>query len=240
MKIRAYWHPGENFGDRLTPIIVSYITNREVVRRLDSPRLFCVGSIISNAKPGDVVWGAGVIVPEQLENIDKGVRFAMVRGPKTREILVKKGFDVPEFTADPAMLLCEIYKNFSVEKRYKEGLIPHVLAYESVRRDNLNAFVINLSKPIEEVIRDILSCERIYSESLHGLVCAEVFGIPVVLKTFWNHKFDFEWKFEDYYLSTDRKIVRSFEEWEKPRVDMEKIKSSFPWEVLPVEDEWIW
>jgi len=161
----------------------------------------------------------------------------MVRGQKTREILIKKGFDVPEFTADPAVLLKEIYKDLKIEKKRRIGYIPHYLNYNRVKEENPEDFVVNLTNPIEKVIEDIVSCERVYSESLHGLICAEVFGIPVLFKTFWDHKFDFKWKFEDYYSSTGRELPKSFEEWEELKIDFDRLKKSFPWDLLPYKEE---
>jgi pyruvyltransferase len=51
---------------------------------------------------------------------------------------------------------------------------------------------------VEEFINDICRCEKIYSSSLHGIVCANAYGIPVERIKLGNKTIGGDFKFNDY------------------------------------------
>ena len=108
---------GKNWGDD-----INYWFLREIIEepfRLlnESPIAFrchaenylVIGSILSFlTKPESIVWGAGAITNERaLPCRPKEV--LAVRGPLTRQFLMRQGISCPEIYGDPALLLNRFY-----------------------------------------------------------------------------------------------------------------------------------
>ena len=51
---------------------------------------------------------------------------------------------------------------------------------------------------IEEFVNDVCRCEKIYSSSLHGIVCANAYGIPVERIKLGDKMIGGDFKFNDY------------------------------------------
>ena len=92
-------------------------------------------------KPNSIIWGTGCIDKGMIG--EKPSKVYAVRGPLTREELLKKGIECPEVYGDPALLYPMIY-NPKVEKKYKWGIIPHYIEFESARDRKV---IKNLEKP---------------------------------------------------------------------------------------------
>jgi pyruvyltransferase len=55
------------------------------------------------------------------------------------------------------------------------------------------------------VVRQIKSCRRIVATSLHGIVAAEAYGIPVMWQGSYTGKIrSMNLKFQDYFMGTGR------------------------------------
>ena len=168
------WSEGvANFGDELGPHILTRL-GYEVVRvesMADADLLAC-GSLLEaaaeDARPGAIVWGAGLMhgAPVDLSMLD--VR--AVRGRLTAELI---GMDVP--TCDPGSLVPHLYERPPV--RHGVGVVRH---YVDKRAYPWADIVIEASDPVDEVIEAIGSCSKIASSSLHGLVVADAWGIPTL------------------------------------------------------------
>ena len=200
----------ENYGDLLSKYIVEKISAEKVKwvhpkkqpwYRFDKTNYLGIGSILAHASKNSIVWGSGII--DQNHPIEKA-DFRAVRGPKTRERLLALGYKCPEIYGDPALLLPK-YFNPKVEKKYKVGIVPHYVDFEGVTRQFRNQeeiIVIDmLTKDIESTTREILSCEKIISSSLHGLIVAHAYGIPAAWVQFSDKIFGDGIKFRDYFLS---------------------------------------
>lgn len=62
---------------------------------------------------------------------------------------------------------------------------------------------------VEETINKLLSCDRILSTSLHGLIAAHAYGIPALwIKDGYINTDGF--KFKDYFSSVDIEIYDGF------------------------------
>lgn len=79
------------------------------------------------------------------------------------------------------------------------------------------AFVIDIRWPLEEVIKAILSCARIVSSSLHGLIFAHSYGVPAAQVEFADKLGGDGVKFLDYYTAGGIKMPQ------KPLVIEQKI-----------------
>ncbi|MEP6260718.1 MAG: polysaccharide pyruvyl transferase family protein [Gillisia sp.] len=170
---------------------------------MDKTNYLTIGSIIHHASKDSIVWGSGIIDKEQ--KITKADNKA-VRGPQTRKFLLEQGYECPEVYGDPALLLPKYFFP-PVEKKYKMGIIPHYHDFKLVSENYKNdpgILVIDLmTLDVEEVTREILSCEKTISSSLHGLIVSHAYGIPSLWVEFSNKIFGDGIKYRDYLESVE-------------------------------------
>lgn len=115
---------------------------------------------------------------------------------------MKLGHKCPEVYGDPAILMPMIYKP-NVEKKYDYAIIPQYATEKSVRKNYPNENVISMNtNDYEDVINQIASCKKVVTSSLHGIILAEVYGVPAVWYRGLPKTVDF--KYLDYYYSTGR------------------------------------
>lgn len=210
--MKLYWHKTNNFGDAVSPIILKHFLGQKVefADREKSGKMISTGSVLFAMQENDIIWGTGAIQNGKMR-VKQGVKFLAVRGPYTwRSVLGQSGKMV---FGDPGILLPLIYAPF-VEKKHKVGIIPHYVDKEKVKSDiNIIAnrgHIINIQADWQEVIREILSCEMIISSSLHGIICAEAYGIPAMWAVYSNKIIGGEFKFQDYFLGTGRDTQTPF------------------------------
>ena len=205
-----------NWGDKLNPYFGKLLSKREVVHRNDvipyigMPIYFAVGSNLGTATrhAGSVVWGSG-FVSSNTPIEGRPDRLHAVRGWLSAERLHKHGIEPPEVVGDPALLLPLFYRPRPPQRRYELGVIPHCLeqyepfALEARRWPDTT--VIDITGEIDTVIDQIAACDRIVSTSLHGIICADAYGVPAI----WLHSSDKVgtdgFKFRDYFSSVERK-----------------------------------
>lgn len=204
-KIPLMWCEGRNWGDALSPYLVRLISGKEVVHRtgLHHRRFLAIGSILSDANEHAEVWGSGFIREnDRVLGVPRKVH--AVRGPLSRDLLLRQGVDCPEVYGDPALLLPRFF-NPEVEKRYAVGIIPH---YIDKGHPWLSRFVhdpkvriIDIEAGTEEFVRDVKSCEVILSSSLHGLICADSYGVRNAWIQLSGDVVGGDFKFRDYWAS---------------------------------------
>jgi hypothetical protein len=172
-----------NFDDLLSPWLVQQMTGQEVViADRKKPHYVVIGSIISQGTGQSIFWGTGTYGTENEEEVPKDARYAAVRGPLTRAKLgASKGFgvSVPEVYGDPALLLplyhapeVLITHEYGVAVRWNERSWAHATYGPDVKLIDFGR------NDVEAVIRDMLSCRKIVTSSLHGLVLADAYGVP--------------------------------------------------------------
>ena len=207
------WHDSErNFGDSISPWLLSCLTDRKIIsvvpELFHAPHIVAVGSIIERSSSYSLIWGSGFISENSKLNARPKKVFA-VRGPKTRNRLLKYGINCPEVYGDPVLLLPKLYSP-KIRKRYELGVVPHYV-------DKNNPWVVDHSKSshkikiidlqkenLLEIIDDILSCERVISSSLHGIITADAYGIPSLWVQFSDKVLGGGFKFVDYFESVKR------------------------------------
>lgn len=172
-----------SFGDALSPWLVGRLTGRAtMVADRSRPHYGVIGSVINQGTDETIFWGTGVYGTEDVTEVPAAAAYTAVRGPLTRaKLSAAKGFGipVPAVYGDPALLLPLVHApkvpvthDVGVvvswnERRWAEATYgPGVLLIDAGRVD------------VEAVLRDILSCRRIVSSVLHGLVVADAYGIP--------------------------------------------------------------
>lgn len=209
-----------------------------------NPILIMIGSILQWADRNTIVWGPGFI------SAKSGIRrqpkkICAVRGPLSRNRLLKMGFSCPDVYGDPALLYPRFYRP-STKKLYKLGIVAHYIDRHSPLMKNLKAkgvLDIHVKSDVDKIVGQICSCERIASSSLHGLVVADAYGIPSTWIKITNKVLGLGFKFRDYFASVGRTeteplvispgvgisdILNSFNPYEI-KIDLEKL-----WECCPV------
>ena len=208
--MKSFWWQNKNFGDVLSPVITEYVLGEkpEHTDKEDCGKLLAVGSILKYIKENDVVWGAGLNEERKIE-APKGVKFLAVRGPITRSFIISEN-SIPEIYGDPAILIPLIY-NPKIEKTHEVGLLSHYVDKLLVYPKN-GEKLIDIEADWKTVINEILSCKKIISSSLHGIICAEAYGIPAIWAVYSDMIIGGEMKYQDYFLGSGRKQQKPFEE----------------------------
>lgn len=205
--VRLDWVRENNFGDILNPVLCSLITDRPILHvnplYYDKEYVSAIGSICGRANKNTIIWGSGFISDDT--PVIKPKDICSVRGPKTAEMFANANCNVPTIYGDPALLISRYYKP-KIEKRYKIGLIPHYVDFNTeivqYNKSKEDVKVINLinSNPLS-VIRQMLECEAILSSSLHGLIVPEAYGIKTKWIKISDNVIGGDFKFNDYYTS---------------------------------------
>lgn len=201
MTQKAWWLGGSpgNFGDILTPYILDYFNIKyERVRHYKDSNLLCVGSIIRRGGAGKTILGSGILSSN--ERLDVTANFKLVRGPLTRDRIINLGGSCPDNYGDPGLLTSLIAP--PLEKKYKIGVVPHVVDYSFIKKTLPNDRVINLktTDPLMTA-KEISECEFIVSSSLHGIIAAHSYGIPAAWVASENKLKGDDIKFYDYFAS---------------------------------------
>ena len=194
-----------NWGDDLNYYFIKEITGRPVIiyhnfklaKWLKLRNYLCIGTLLDGIpykNSQTIVWGSGASGADR--PLTHPHLVVAVRGPLTRDYLIKQRIDCPEVYGDPALLLPRFYKpNFRGERRekrgekelrkYRMGIIPHVIdlkhpVVEEIRKDYPEILIIDLAhyEKWTDVIDQIYSCDMILSSSLHGLIVSDAYGIP--------------------------------------------------------------
>jgi len=204
-----------NWGDKLNPYLAELITGKKVINRKDIypnknvPVHYWIGSHLEAAcnDPRAVVWGAGFIRADSLIGCGPGSIHA-VRGRKSAAKLRNAGIIPPEAVGDPALLMPKFYRPVAPAKRYRYGFISHFR--ESKELFFLNAskwedtLIIDITGGITDVIDQIVSCDFIFSSSLHGIICADAYAVPAFWIKVSSKVLGDGFKFYDYFSGVGR------------------------------------
>jgi hypothetical protein len=211
--VAFYWwseHP-PNFGDWITPYLVRKVTGRDPGGPVDPSKtnrnvVISAGSIMRLCGPNTVVWGSGI--RDRHQDIRSGKLIRSTRGPLTRMRLREVGCESPPIHGDPGLLLPKFYQPADTPKKYSLGVIPHISQYTRVRslyQDEDGVTVLDLrTTDIEGVIDQIVACEKVVSSSLHGIVVANAYHIPVRWIQFDTNIVGDNTKYYDHFRAVGR------------------------------------
>lgn len=159
------------------------------------------------------LWGCGLICHVSGSagySVMRKARAFAVRGEKTRAELVSMAALVNPLDeialGDPAILSPELMP-MARTRRHRLGFVPHVAMFrdgtaQAFAAERTEFFVINPGRPPWDVINDIVSCDEVFSCSLHGLILADAYGVPNHWVG-WSHprlaSTDNAFKYQDYY-----------------------------------------
>lgn len=196
-----------NFGDYITPYIYRKIAGYRPKHDIDGDKgkhdvVFGAGSILESCKKNSIIWGTGLMNVQK--KIIKPKKILSVRGPLTREILLKNGFDCPENYGDIGLILPYFFYP-SIVKKYKIGIIPHYVDFNEInnifKNEESDIKIIDVTNHIEKVITDILECELTISSSLHGIIVSHAYNIPCMWIKVSDNVGGGSFKYRDYYGS---------------------------------------
>ncbi len=206
----------KNWGDKLNRYLAEKISGRRIMHRAEVYPVpgkkihFWIGSHLATAlsQKDSVIWGAGFISANIPFETTNNADIRAVRGWLSHGRLKDKGIKVPDVVGDAALLLPRLYTP-KTTKKYALGVIPHCFEWDEpffINAQNWgdDVLVIDITGGIEEVVDQITSCKQILSSSLHGIICADSYGVPAL----WVHASDKPkgdgFKFLDYFSSVDR------------------------------------
>lgn len=187
-------------------------------KNLNEPNYACIGSIINDnfITKNTIIWGAGI--DSESSNLTiKPKEVLAVRGPLTRKKLLELNIECPEVYGDPALLIHKFYKP-DITKEFKLGIIPHFSNLNDKCLTNLknpHIKILNLKQynsNWKNIIDDILKCEYIISESLHGIILAEQYNIPNIWINIKDTKEKNKgiFKYLDFYESIGKTDIKNF------------------------------
>lgn len=199
----------KNFGDEIGPVVVEGLARTlglpPAMESTATGRLLSVGSILHFARSGDTIWGSGINGKERDPVLVQPgmVTLEAVRGPRTHKMLSDRGFTVPKVFGDPALLLRYVdarYANVDQTTRRRVTLLPNL--NDAARYRSHPAYVSPLQDPLR-IAEVIASSEIVVGSSLHAIVIADMYGVPVRRMTSLRET---EFKYADYYEGTDREL----------------------------------
>lgn len=199
---RLFWHVGTpNFGDDINPALFSLLADRpmRLQTNRDHPHFLGMGSILEKATAHSVVLGSGFLRPPPAKVVTSA-RIVAVRGKLSREAL---GAGDEILLGDPMVLLDQVFRP-TPGKRHALGVVPHVSEVAAFRRRAKPGLrVIDPAESPWKVVEAIASCERLMSQSLHGLIVADALGVPNLWLAPSASMAGGEFKFHDYFSTLD-------------------------------------
>lgn len=208
-----------NFGDALNVPLIAYLSDKKVLFSKFLPKIIkrkddtyaVIGSVLQWSQNNCDVWGAGFISDKKIRVV-KPKKIHAVRGPLTRKIFLDNNIECPEIYGDPALLLPFIY-DAVITKKYEIGFIPHFMnknsEYVKHYENDKNCTVLDILERVDyQVFVDkIMSCKYIVTSSLHGLIVAHSYNIPVLWVQYSVELIGGRFKFEDYLHSVNKQTI---------------------------------
>lgn len=198
-----------NFGDSLNYELVKLISgeyptivNNSFKNENHETIYMCIGSIIGWSTKDTIIWGAGKMSETDATMFkEKPKEILAVRGPRTREQLLKRGYDCPEVYGDPALLMSFFYKP-DLQKKYKVSVIPHAIdrvLIPELEKKFPDAHFIDITQlDIYKFIDEVIQSEYIISSALHGCIMAYAYGVPYEHQKFSEKVLGNGFKFQDF------------------------------------------
>ena len=227
--IKPHW--SKNWGDQIALMLLKALSDKVVNRNFSNSikeenifgllkpsqengrkngKLISVGSVMNYTQPNDFVWGTGCISQKSVGKKPKHV--SAVRGPLTRHEITSLGWACPEIYGDPVLLMPMVH-SIKPKHKYKWGIIPHYVEFESEtglktlkNLERLGFKIIDICSGNMEFLNELEECDRILSTSLHGLIISDAYGIPNARVSITGNLVGNHFKFVDYFMSVHRPI----------------------------------
>lgn len=243
----------KNFGDSLNVDLVKSISGETVTivnnhfTNPDNETIYmAIGSVLGWADKNTVIWGTGKMSDTDATMFkEKPKKICAVRGPLTREEIIKRGFECPEIYGDPALLMPYFYRP-EITIEHKVGFIPHHIdkvMIPELKKQFPEAHFIDIQMDSYRFIDEVMKCEYIVTSSLHGQIIADAYNIPNAWIKLSDKVLGEGFKYRDYYASVGRiyqepliwtknininHILFQLSSWNEPRIDLESLWNTCP------------
>lgn len=192
--VRLVWWPRPfpgNFGDWLSPLVLSKRTDRAIqyqspTARSTAKHLVGIGSIGRFVRPSSIVVGTGI--SSQDLALEDRARYISVRGPITADLLKQSGGPVVDSFGDPGALISRI---FPVERGITNGRVALVRHFTHANLplqlpDNMDELSVLMSNPaaVESFVEQLNSYDAVVTSAMHVMIACHAYGIPCALITF--------------------------------------------------------
>ena len=189
--LRLFWYDKEqNFGDAISQTVVAHVAGREVVwAGHHKCEMYALGSLMKMVKNNQkeprekggkpFIWGTGAMSGLSDLKFLNNVRVALLRGPITAALMQRDD----RLFGDTGLLIADAL-GAAPAREDVVGLIPHMHfaddpRFAKIAADTPRIKLIDVRNPdAHAVVREIASCSHVISQSLHGLVTADAYGIP--------------------------------------------------------------
>ena len=212
---KAYWWPGmggvRNFGDVLAPLLLTHFAEINVKwDTISHSSIASIGSILEHIPPlwdGYILGSGRLLENSRLHLYNSPAKILAIRGP-----LSAKGLQGSFALGDPGLIANELvgYQ----KKEWDLGFMPHWQDKELVPRfqklvpKEQSRIVIDSSDEPLTVLKQIASCKRMVTSSLHGMILSDSFGIPRRVEVCRAMEKDGgTFKFRDYSASIESKFT---------------------------------
>lgn len=218
---RLHYHLGRaNFGDDINPWLFGRIAGRPFRwGAVGKSHFLGVGSIAARCSSRSVIMGSGLIEPAVSGALTTPAEVFALRGEHTAEAFGGRC----AWLGDPVSLIDLLVAPAAVAAMPAIGLIPHAteVAGQLRRlRDHPGIRVIDPRGDPLEVVREVTRCRAVASQSLHGLIVADAFGIPNLWIAPSRRMVGGTFKFRDYFTTVDRPLppvaLEDFLAWHPP------------------------
>ena len=218
--MRCYWWRGAstNFGDELSHLILSHFAQINIEQsNPNDAEIVSTGSVLDvlPVRWTGIVAGSGQLHSTTHRDLTNAHVFGL-RGEFTAQFSKLNSHDRANLTiGDPGLLASELVP---VERgKYELGVVPHWSDAELYPRELARSRKQHYAEPILidptsdplSVVAQIGSCKKIIASSLHGIICADAFGIPRRAEQFAKMTSPYEggrFKFADYASSIRQPI----------------------------------
>ncbi len=197
-KVRLAWwskpFPG-NFGDWLSPLMISHYTNARVVlqspvKPATKPHLISLGSIGRFIKSNSVVVGTGIST-DDIE-LNRKAQYISVRGPVTARVLKQSGGPSIEAFGDPGLALSRVIPVTRGATNGKIAFIRHFSHTSAPMQlpENMEELSVMMSRPhdIVDFVGKLAQYDAVVTSAMHVMITCQSYGIPCGLVTFEGYE----------------------------------------------------
>ena len=217
--------PG-NFGDWLSPFVLSTTTRRPVLFQppaapSDAPNLVMAGSIAHHIRPRSVVVGTGV--PRADIDVAAGARYVSVRGPLTAAAVQRAGGPEVDSFGDPGLLVSRLLPVDRASVNGRLALVRHHAHTELpvTLPDDMEEHSVLVSTPgdIAAFVADLHRYNGVVTSSLQVLITCHSYGIPctpVSFRGFEGSSIGTRMRYRDYAVGAGLE-----DSWQPEPVDLD-------------------
>ncbi|MEF2554051.1 polysaccharide pyruvyl transferase family protein [Aurantimonas sp. A2-1-M11] len=199
-----YGNVGDHFGFHL----IKRLTGRDVhpvgvwVEK-DRPVVMTVGSIVDHARDRGLVWGSGCIQPLLYREKPVSTKsvYLGVRGPRTREQLIRKHGVNPRVVGDPGLFISDFLPEQQIEPDIDIGFVVHNADKEVFDHAYPGVFKVRNYESLQSFIEDFARCKAIVSTGLHGSIFSHASGKPCLSVKLGDRLTGGDFKFHDHAQS---------------------------------------